>query len=115
MPGKPEITDQAHAASAMPPIYSRAQWGADESLMGWDPQYAPTIKAATIHHTADGNNYAAADVPAILRSMYAYHAVSRGWGDIGYNVIVDKFGRAWEGRTGGLADRKSTRLNSSHS
>src|SRR3712207_8057915 len=35
--------------------------------------------------------------------MYAYHAVSRGWGDIGYNVIVDKFGRAWEGRTGGLA------------
>ncbi len=103
MPGKPEIADQAHAASAMPAIYSRTQWGADESLMGWDPQYAPTIKAATIHHTADSNNYAAADVPAILRSMYAYHAVSRGWGDIGYNVIVDKFGRAWEGRTGGLA------------
>jgi hypothetical protein len=102
-PGKPEITDQAHAASAMPAIYSRAQWGADERLMGWNPQYAPTIKAATIHHTADGNNYAAADVPAILRSMYAYHAVSRGWGDIGYNVIVDKFGRAWEGRSGGLA------------
>ncbi len=103
MPGKPEITDQAHAAAVMPAIYSRAQWGADESLMGWDPQYAPTIKAATIHHTADSNNYVAADVPAILRSMYAYHAVSRGWGDIGYNVIVDKFGRAWEGRSGGLA------------
>src|SRR3954452_23353247 len=102
-PGAPEITDEAHAAMAMPAIYSRAQWGADESLMGWDPEYAPTIKAATIHHTADGNNYAAADVPAILRSMYAYHAVSRGWGDIGYNVIVDKFGRAWEGRSGGLA------------
>ena len=71
--------------------------------MGWAPEYAPTIKAATIHHTADGNNYAAADVPAILRSMYAYHALSRGWGDIGYNVIVDKFGRLWEGRYGGLA------------
>src|SRR3712207_673322 len=35
--------------------------------------------------------------------MYAYHAVSRGWGDIGYNVIADKFGRLWEGRYGGLA------------
>jgi hypothetical protein len=102
-PGAPEITDQAHAASTMPAIHSRAQWGADERLMRWDPEYAPTIKAATIHHTADGNTYAAADVPAILRSMYAYHAVSRGWGDIGYNVIVDKFGRAWEGRSGGLA------------
>jgi hypothetical protein len=102
-PGGPQITDTAHAADGMPPIYSRAQWGADESIMGWDPEYAPTIKAATIHHTADGNNYTAADVPAIMRSMYAYHAVSRGWGDIGYNVVVDKFGRAWEGRSGGLA------------
>jgi N-acetylmuramoyl-L-alanine amidase-like protein len=102
-PGAPEITDQAHAAATMPAIYSRAQWGADESLMGWDVEYAPTIKAATIHHTADGNTYGADDVPRIMRSIYAYHAVSLGWGDIGYNVIVDKFGRAWEGRTGGLA------------
>ena len=29
--------------------------------------------------------------------------MSRGWGDIGYHVIVDKFGRLWEGRAGGLA------------
>ena len=39
----------------------------------------------------------------MMRSIYRYHAVSRGWGDIGYNVIVDKFGRRWEGRAGGLA------------
>ncbi|WP_235928209.1 N-acetylmuramoyl-L-alanine amidase [Goekera deserti] len=102
-PGAPAITDTAHAATAMPAIYSRAQWGADEKLMTWEPEYAPTVKATTIHHTADSNNYSAADVPAIMRSIYAYHAVSRGWGDIGYNVIVDKYGRAWEGRSGGLA------------
>ncbi len=102
-PGAPEATDQANAAMAMPAIYSRAQWGADESLMRWDVQYAPTIQAATVHHTADRNTYAAADVPAIMRSIYAYHSVSLGWGDIGYNVVVDKFGRAWEGRSGGLA------------
>jgi hypothetical protein len=102
-PGAPAVKDEAHAAMTMPAIYSRAQWGADESLMGWDPEYAPTIQAATVHHTADSNNYTAADVPAIMRSIYAYHAVTRGWGDIGYNVIVDKFGRAWEGRAGGLA------------
>jgi N-acetylmuramoyl-L-alanine amidase len=101
--GPPKATGQAHAAMTMPAIYSRAQWGADESLMGWDHEYAPTIKAATVHHTADGNDYSSADVPAIMRSIYAYHAVSLGWGDIGYNVVVDKFGRAWEGRSGGLA------------
>ena len=101
--GTPDIQDTADAAMAMPDVYSRAQWGADESIMTWAPHYAPTIRAATLHHTAGANNYTAGDVPAILRSIYRYHAVSRGWGDIGYNVLVDKTGRLWEGRVGGLA------------
>jgi len=99
--GAPAVRDQAHASLSMPTIYSRAQWGADESIRGWDPEYAPTIKAATVHHTADSNNYSPEAVPGILRSIYAYHTLSRGWGDIGYNVIVDKYGRAWEGRYSG--------------
>jgi uncharacterized protein with LGFP repeats len=99
----PDITETADAAVAMPPVFSRAQWGADERLMRWTPQYASTIKAATLHHTAGSNNYTADQVPAILRSTYTYHAQSLGWGDIGYNVLVDKFGRIWEGRSGGLA------------
>ncbi|MGY1682445.1 N-acetylmuramoyl-L-alanine amidase [Geodermatophilus sp. SYSU D01176] len=101
--GDPDIQDTADAAVAIPPVFSRAQWGADESLMTWDPQYASTIKAATLHHTAGSNSYTADQVPAILRSTYTYHARSLGWGDIGYNVLVDKFGRIWEGRSGGLA------------
>jgi len=103
LPTTPAVQDQAHAASAMPTIISRQAWGADESIRSWDPEYAPTIKAATVHHTADGNNYTAAQVPGIMRSIYAYHTLTRGWGDIGYNVVVDKFGRIFEGRYGGLA------------
>ena len=95
-------TSSAGAALAMPTLYTRAQWGADESKSTWRPEYLPTIKAATLHHSADGNNYSQADVPAIMRSIYHYQAVTLGWGDIGYNVVVDKFGRAWEGRKGGL-------------
>jgi len=87
----------------MPAIYSRASWGADEELMNWTPSYADTLVAATIHHTADSNSYDSGDVPGMLRSIYYYHSVTRGWGDIGYNAIVDKFGRIWEGRFGGLA------------
>jgi hypothetical protein len=99
----PAIQDQAQAAAAMPSVYSRAQWGADESLMTWRPQIASTLKAATVHHTAGSNDYSAADVPGIMRGIYRYHAVNLGWGDIGYNALVDKFGRIWEGRAGGLA------------
>jgi uncharacterized protein with LGFP repeats len=93
----------AHAALAMPKIYSRASWGADERKMSWAPSYAPAVKAITLHHTVNSNNYTAAQVPAMLRSIYQFHAVSNGWGDVGYNVIVDRFGRLWEGRTGGLS------------
>ena len=101
--GAAEATGTAHAATAMPPVYSRAQWGADERIRTWAPTFSTSLKAATLHHTADSNNYTADDVPAIMRSIYRYHTVSLGWGDIGYNVIVDKFGRLWEGRYGGLS------------
>jgi len=98
----PDVAGTAHAAMAMPEVFSRKQWGADEDIRSWDPEYAATIKAATLHHTADTNNYTAEQVPAMLRAIYRYHSVSLGWGDIGYNVIVDKYGRLWEGRYGGL-------------
>jgi hypothetical protein len=42
-------------------------------------------------------------VPAILRGIYAYHTQSRGWSDVGYNFLVDRFGRVWEGRYGGIS------------
>ena len=55
-----------------------------------------------MHHTADRNDYTRAQVPAMIRAMYAYHVKSRGWCDLGYNFLVDKFGRAFEGRYGGM-------------
>ena len=81
----------------------RAGWGADERQMGWTPEYAGPCKAVALHHTATANRYSRRDVPRILRSIYHFQAVSRGWGDIGYNVLVDRFGRLWEGRYGGLS------------
>ena len=92
----------APRAALKPLVYSRAQWGADPALMGWTPQYSPTITAGFLHHTATGNSYAAADVPRLLRAIYSFHSVTRGWGDIGYNFLVDRFGRIWEGRYGGV-------------
>ena len=87
----------------VPAIAHRADWGADERLMDWSPEYAGPVKAVAFHHTATANTYDPVDVPRILRAIYYYQAVSRGWGDIGYTALVDRFGRLWEGRYGGLA------------
>lgn len=85
-----------------PTIYSRAQWGADERLRDGSPRYG-TISAGFVHHTVNSNSYSRAEVPGIIRSIYAYHTRSRGWSDIGYNFLVDKYGRIWEGRYGGVS------------
>ena len=101
---EPELTQPSSRdeAAKPPAIFSRAAWGANETVATWSPQYASTVHAVVLHHTATSNNYQPADVPKILRSIFHYHAVSNGWGDIGYNVLVDRFGRLWEGRKGGL-------------
>lgn len=86
-----------------PGIVTRRGWGADESLRESGFVYTNTVKAAFVHHTASGNNYACKDAPAVLRSLYRYHVVSSGWRDIGYNFAVDKCGTVYEGRAGGVA------------
>ena len=98
---RPVPRDVASAAQERPAILTRAEWGADESLRRGSPSYSKTVKAGFIHHTATANGYSQAEVPAMLRSVYAYHVKSNGWSDIGYNYLVDRFGRIWEGRAGG--------------
>jgi hypothetical protein len=85
-----------------PAIVTRAQWGADESLRGDFAGYGQTIKAAFVHHTATASDYTSADVPEIIRGIYAFHTQTNGWSDIGYNFLVDRFGRVFEGRWGGM-------------
>ncbi|RYC11291.1 FG-GAP-like repeat-containing protein [Nocardioides zhouii] len=89
-------------AVAQPTIFSRAQWGADESIRDKSALRYGTISGGFVHHTVNANDYTEAQVPALLRSIYAYHVKSRGWSDIGYNFLVDRFGRIWEGRYGGI-------------
>ena len=92
----------AAAFTPEPKIFSRAQWGADESMRDASSLHYYEVHAGFVHHTVNANNYKARDVPAIMRGIYAYHTQSRGWSDIGYNFLVDRFGRIWEGRYGGV-------------
>ncbi|WP_134742150.1 N-acetylmuramoyl-L-alanine amidase [Nocardioides sp. 503] len=99
-PGAIEM--QAATFTPKPVIYSRAQWGADERMRDKSSLHYFEVHAGFVHHTVNANNYTKAQVPGLLRSIYAYHTRSRGWSDIGYNYLVDRFGRIWEGRYGGV-------------
>ena len=88
-------------SAPQPELHTRKEWGANPDWRNGKPVYLDQLKQIHVHHTATGNGYSRADVPGILRGMYRYHTQTLGWFDIGYNFLVDRFGRAWVGRSGG--------------
>ncbi len=106
--------DQEVQAPHVASIISRSGWldaglempQAREDTL-WPKEYAQD-KKFIIHHTAtvtrDANGdgkITGDDYREAVRAIYSYHTFSRGWGDIGYNYIIDPDGTIWEGRTGG--------------
>ncbi len=96
------FTQTAAAMTSKPQIVTRAQWGANESWRSGKPDYAP-VKVAFVHHTDSGNDYSAAEAPAVVRGVYAYHTKSLHWSDVGYNFLIDRYGVIYEGRYGGVS------------
>jgi hypothetical protein len=99
LPGPSGVVD---AAMDQPTIIPRSGWGADESLRfdasgqeTWPPEFSPMQKAI-VHHTAGRNGDP--NPAATIRAIYWAKAISRGYGDIGYNFLIDEQGRIYEGR-----------------
>ncbi|MEP7055522.1 MAG: N-acetylmuramoyl-L-alanine amidase [Actinomycetota bacterium] len=90
--------------SGRPAIRPRSAWaGATCPVRAAMPSEAPgNVRVLLVHHSETGNSYGSMQVPAILRSFYRYH-VGKGWPDIAYNFLVDRYGGIWEGRAGSLA------------
>ncbi len=84
------------APGSRPRILRREVWGA-RAFRG-RPEFNRRLVRGVVHHTVTSNEYTADEVPSILRSIQAYHQDGRGWSDIAYNFIVDRFGRVWEAR-----------------
>ncbi len=85
-------------ATAKVNVITRADWGADEAITFWQPEYVQPEKFI-IHHTAGSDG---SDNPeSTVRAIQYWHAVVMGWGDIGYNYLVDINGNVFEGRKGG--------------
>jgi hypothetical protein len=98
---EPQYVAQTFLPGGAPPVYLRSAWGANAPISA--PSYTAGIKMAFVHHTAGPNNYSAAEVPGIIRGIQAYEqSPAQGYNDIAYNFLVDKFGRIWEGRGGGI-------------
>jgi hypothetical protein len=91
-----------------PTVISRAGWNADPAILDWAPQFYPT-KKLIVHHTADNISRDGTQqyYAKLVRSIYYYHAVTQGWGDIAYNFLIDPLGNIYEGRYSGNDNSRS--------
>ncbi|MDX3646261.1 FG-GAP-like repeat-containing protein, partial [Streptomyces sp. MB09-02B] len=65
------------------------------------PEYNDRISAVFVHDTGGTNAYSCAESPALIRALMADDIQAAGRSDLGYNFVVDKCGRIYEGRAGG--------------
>ena len=92
---------QAGPYVSKPSVVTRAGWGANESYRysgsqeKWLREFS-RWKLVVPHHTATPNDYV--DSAAQVRSVYYYHAMTLGWGDIGYHCLIGNDNRRYEGR-----------------
>lgn len=100
-PSEASATSSKWTLPRLGTVVRRSEWGADERLRSGGVSYM-TPKALVVHHTVTRNDYTAAEAPGLIRAVYAYHTQSRDWDDIGYNILVDRFGTVYEGRYGGF-------------
>lgn len=108
---EPESTSFAHRTgprvertrqrAPRPRLRNRSDWGANRKWRSGKPSYNDTIRQVHVHHTVNSNSYSRSEVAGLIRGMYRYHTQNLGWSDIGYNFLVDRFGRIWVGRAGG--------------
>ncbi|HWJ50323.1 MAG TPA: N-acetylmuramoyl-L-alanine amidase [Solirubrobacteraceae bacterium] len=89
------------AGPGQPPIIARRAWARRVSPPRVAPAYG-AVRMAFVHHTENPNGYLPGEVPAMLRAIYAFHRYVNGWNDIGYNFVVDLYGRIFEARAGGI-------------
>lgn len=98
MPGAVPTADAEDALSRVRP---RDHWTTRPPTGPITEQPREDVRLLIVHHSATGNGYRPEDVPGLLRGFQRYH-IRRGFPDIAYNFLVDRFGTVWEGRAGSL-------------
>jgi N-acetylmuramoyl-L-alanine amidase len=87
------------AAEVPAAVIPRSAWQAQ--LPRESPSYGQVL-FGLVHHTVSTNDYTQAESPAIVKAIQQYHRNTLGWNDIGYQLLVDRYGQVFEGRAGGI-------------
>jgi len=86
-----------------PAVVSRVGWGSPDGEGSRAAPYYYPVNHMVVHHTADSNTLLGGEKiwADRVRAEWSFHTYTRGWGDVGYNYLIDPNGVIYEGRAGG--------------
>ena len=98
----PQVVEPVEVSPGLT-VYPREAWaGKLRARRALQPE--PDVKFLLVHHSAGTTVYSRDQVPSVIRNIFLFHTGTRkAWPDTCYNFFVDRYGQAWEGRTGSLA------------
>jgi hypothetical protein len=93
----------ATAFTVWPPIVPRSAWdpGGDCRPRG-TRDVAPAVERVFVHHTVVFPHYAPEEGDDVVRAICMGHVNHRGFSDVGYNFLIDRYGVIYQGRAGGI-------------
>ena len=102
-PTAPAANVGALAALDKPSVVSRVGWGSPDGEGSRVKPYYYPVNHMVVHHTADNNTLVSGETSWAQRVLaeWKFHTYTRGWGDVGYNYLIDPNGVIYEGRAGG--------------
>ncbi|NNF69570.1 MAG: hypothetical protein HKN01_07335, partial [Acidimicrobiia bacterium] len=95
-------TPSAVGTPGQPLVLPRAEWDPGGTCVPVDEPDLVQVTHAFVHHTTGTNSYTESEVGSRVLGICLFHLNTRGWNDIAYNFLIDKFGNIWEGRAGGI-------------
>ncbi len=109
--------NQRHQASPpgeacdKPALIEASQWQAGLP----PPDYtriATPVEHVIVHHSAGSNT--STNYTNVVRNIYLFHTLDRGWSDIGYNFLVAQDGTIFEGRSPGTQAIEPDNIQGAH-
>ena len=89
------------ATGGRPPIVPRRAWDPRNRCRPRVPARYGRVDFAVVHHTESLSAYSPGQSAALVLGICLFHRDGNRWNDIGYDLLVDRFGRIFEGRAGG--------------
>ena len=100
-PSGAHATAAARRVAGGPPIVPRSAWDPQNRCRPRVPARYGRVDFAVIHHTETLAAYSPAQSAAIVLGICLFHRDGNRWNDIGYDLLVDRYGTVFEGRAGG--------------